>query len=347
MAGEQELNRSLTELSRTYSERKEAMHLTPFNSRRVLDTALELTGQPLLSVVGDEDTDAEVLEVGHLGPRWRAALHGLDTRLKPGVLRPITFDDRAAAGRTDLVHVHLGHALLQKASRILRSSLFGSDSRVHRVTAVVVDDLPVSCVAAVSRLVLVGRGGLRLHEDVVVTGIRFKGNDLAEEKVNDVLDRVLDAPDLRLASQRIRKQLAEQWNADGSRMRARLEQAMRRRAERRQTDVTERLEQRRDADVQRAHQIFDAFRANLTDSLRRLKDAEEEQRWSLLPDDQQRQRATDIRNMEERLLTLSDEERREVAGIKERYADVQPFVSAAAVVFALTPRDAAAMGGAR
>ena len=49
--------------------------------------------------------------------------------------------------------------------------------------------------------------------------------------------------------------------------------------------------------------------------------------------------------MERRLLSLGDEQEREFAGIRERYADVRPFVSAAAVVFALTPADAAAMGG--
>jgi hypothetical protein len=43
--------------------------------------------------------------------------------------------------------------------------------------------------------------------------------------------------------------------------------------------------------------------------------------------------------MEERLATLGEEERRETAGIAERYADVRPHVSAAAVVFALNTAD--------
>ena len=43
LAGGQELNRTLTELSRTYDDRKAEMHLTPANARRVVDTALELT----------------------------------------------------------------------------------------------------------------------------------------------------------------------------------------------------------------------------------------------------------------------------------------------------------------
>ena len=120
LAGGIELNRRLTELSRTYAERKGALHLTPGNARRVVDTALRLTAQPLLVEVGDDRTDAEVFEVPALGSSWQPALRGLDTRLRPGQWRPITFDDRAAAGRTDLVNIHLGHALLQKAARILR-----------------------------------------------------------------------------------------------------------------------------------------------------------------------------------------------------------------------------------
>ena len=40
LAGGMELNRRLTELSRTYGERKAEMHLTPANALRVVDTAL-------------------------------------------------------------------------------------------------------------------------------------------------------------------------------------------------------------------------------------------------------------------------------------------------------------------
>ena len=188
LAGGMELNRRLTELSRTYDERKVEMHLTPGNERRVVDAALALTAQPPLVEVGDDRTDAQVFEVPALGPAWQPALDGLDTRLEPGVSRPITFDDRAAAGRSDLVHVHLGHALMRRSTRLLRSALFGVESPVHRVTAVVVDGVPQSCVAAVSRLVLVGRGGLRLHEEVFLTGIRMRGQAMAEAKVEEVFD---------------------------------------------------------------------------------------------------------------------------------------------------------------
>lgn len=335
------LNRELTALSESYAERREQMHLTPVNARRVVDTALTLDHQPTLVEVGDEHTDAEVFEVPTLSPRWQPALAGLATRLHPDRLRPVTFDDEAARGRTALVHAHLGHPLLQKAARLLRTALLRSDSRLHRATAVVVPGLPVSCVASVSRLVLVGRGGLRLHEEVFVTGVRFRGHQLAEGKVHDLLDQALDAADLRLASPAVRRALAGQWSAPDSALRTRLAEATARRAQRRREAVADRLAERCTGDVARAEEIFEAFRGNLRDSLQRLHDEELDAASMLaFADDQRRQRALDVRRMEERLATLDDEERREVAALRTRYADVRAYVTTAAVVFAVAPEDA-------
>jgi hypothetical protein len=114
---------------------------------------------------------------------------------------------------------------------------------------------------------------------------------------------------------------------------------MTRRAEDHQTRVSERLEQRREADATRAREIFAAFRRNLSESLAAIRETEAAQLEMLFTDDQQAQRRHDIRMMEERLATLADEECRELAAIEERYADVRPHVSAAAVVFALSAAD--------
>jgi hypothetical protein len=340
LAGSMELNRRLTELSSTYDQRKLAMHLTPENARRVVDSALALTAQPPLDEIGDDRTDARVFEVPALGPSWQHALEGLDTRLHPGVPRPITFDDKAAQGRTDLVYVHLGHALMQRSARLLRSALFSVDSPVHRVTAVVVEDAPESCVAAISRLVLVGRGGLRLHEEVFLTGVRLRGQAMAEAKVEAVLDEALDAERLRPADENTRAQLAQLWNADDSRLRTRLLSAVTRRAETHQERVTEELKARRASDITRAREIFAAFRRNLTESRDRLAAEISKQDEMLFTDDQQRQRRRDLAGMDDRLESLHEEEQREIAAIDERYTDIKPHVAAAAVVFALTPTDA-------
>lgn len=102
----------------------------------------------------------------------------------------------------------------------------------------------------------------------------------------------------------------------------------------------EQLARREATDVQRAHDIYAAFRTNLRDSLAALRRAEEEAAATLFADDQQRQRRRDVDAMERRLDELDGEETREVTAIAERYAEVKPHTTAAAVVFALTHADA-------
>ena len=268
---------------------------------------------------------------------------GLDTRLNPGIRRPITFDPAAAKDRTDIALVHLGHPIVSKAQRLLRRSLWSADSPLHRITAVVVEDLPESFVAAVTRMVLVGRGGLRLHEEVFLAGVRLRGRRaMAEDKAEDALNIALDAGGLTLANEEVRRALADYWNAPDAAVRSRLLESMEARSGRRHVAVAAQLGRRETAETQRAGEIFAAFRVNLRDSLAELRTKQEEEAAMLWADDQQRQWRRDIEAMQQRLDELDDEEQREVAAVRERYRDIKPHTSAAAVVFALTPEDAEA-----
>lgn len=344
LAGGMELNSRLTQLEQGYDASRTEMHLDPANLRRVVDTALRINHQSLLAPNHEfaQDTDAEVFDLPPLTSGWHDTVRGLDTRLNPGVQRPITFDADAAEGRDDVVYVHLGHPIVQKAQRLLRRSLWSVDSPLNRVTAVVVDDLEESFVAAVTRMVLVGRGGIRLHEEVFLAGVRVKGRRaMAEEKAEAALDKALDREGLALAQPQVRDQLCDLWNVPDAPLRVRLEESMRARADRRHDLVLQQLAKRQDADTQRAHEIFAAFRTNLRDSLNSLKAAEEEAQGQLFADpDQQRQWRRDVEAMTRRLEELDDEEAREIAAITDRYADVKPHTTAAAVVFALTRDDA-------
>jgi superfamily II DNA or RNA helicase len=344
LAGGMELNARLTQLEQGFDESRNEMHLDPANLRRVVDTALRINHQSPLIPNHEfaQDTDAEVFDLPALTSGWQATLRGLETRLRPEVRRPVTFDAKAAEGRADLVYVHLGHPIVQKAQRLLRRSLWSVDSPLNRVTAVVVDDLDESFVAAVTRMVLVGRGGIRLHEEVFLAGVRLKGRRaMAEEKAESALDTALDRESLLLADQRVRDQLCDMWNVPDAPLRLRLEESMQARAGGRHKHVLEQLAKRQEADVQRAREIFAAFRANLRDSLSRLKKEEDDAQGQLFADpDQQRQWRRDIDAMTRRLDELDDEEGREIAAITDRYADVKPHTTAAAIVFALTRADA-------
>jgi hypothetical protein len=257
------------------------------------------------------------------------------------VLRPITFDSAAADGRSDLVYVHLGHPIVQKAQRLLRRSLWSVDSSLNRVTAVVVDDLPESFVAAATRMVLVGRGGVRLHEEVFLVGVRLKGRRaMAEEKAEAALDHALDGDALTLADPATLRALCELWNTPDAPLRLRLTESMQARADRRHQLVLEQLTRREESDAKRAEEIFAAFRVNLTSSLAALRSKEAEAEATLFADEQQRQRRRDMQAMQDRIAELDDELLREIETISARYADVEPHTTAAAVVFALSRTDA-------
>jgi superfamily II DNA or RNA helicase len=341
LAGGLELNAQLTRLEQGYAASKANLHLESANLRRAVDTALRISHQPPLIETIDPTSGRNIFQIPVLGPAWQSSLAGLDSRLDRGVWRPITFDDRIADGRDDVVYVHLGHPLVKKAQRLLRRSLWSADAPLNRVTAVVVDGLDESFVAAVTRMVLVGRGGLRLHEEIFLAGVRLRGRrTIAEERAEQLLDQALDADTLTLAPPAVRIELTSEWNAADSPLRARLLDSMDRRAETRHQRVAEQLTRREQADTTRAREIFAAFRRNLTESLDKLDRAERDAEWMLLPDEQQRQRRRDMDAMRRRLDSLHDEEQREVDAITDRYRDIKPHTSAAAIVFALTPADA-------
>ena len=243
-----------------------------------------------------------------------------------------------------MAYEHLGSELMTKAARVLRGNLYGQESKLHRVTAVIMPGLEYTCAAAVSRMVLVGRGGLRVHEEVFVTGLRFGAQNMAGSKAQDLLGTALDAShQLRLASPNILAHLSKVWTADNGRLRTRLEDAVNRQAETLQQKSTEKLSERRDADLNRAKDIFEQFRVNLRDSLKQLHDQDEEQgqlMLDLFSDEEKRQRQRDIRKMEDRLDSLDEEEQRELAMIRTRYQDIKPYTSIAALVFAVSEQDA-------
>lgn len=310
------------------------------------NTALELTNQPqLIPVEHDGKPEPGVFRLPDLNRSWQPIANGLRMLLDPTTIRPITFDPTIAKQQPDVAYEHLGSELMTKAARVLRSNLYGQESMLHRVTAVVIPGLDHTCAAAVSRMVLVGRGGLRVHEEVFVTGLRFRAQNMAEDIVQNLLDSSLDASHtLSLASPTILAHLGAAWDANNGRLRTRLEAAVAKKAEKLQQDSTEKLEERRDADLNRAKGIFDQFRSTLHDSLRRIRLLDETEdgqlMLDLLSEDERRQRQRDIRKMEDRLDSLDDEEQRELDMIRTRYQDVKPYTTIAALVFAVSEQDA-------
>ena len=353
-AGEQVINRvlnaeqkqraDLTKLAERLEGSRERMHLHGGNLLRVFEEGLRISGQPSLVEVGDPREEAVLYQVpAGLSRTWVPALTGLDTRLAPGILRPITFDEERARQQTDVVFAHLGHPLIQRAARELRGKVWSRDA-VNGVSAVVVDDLDQSLAVAVVRLVLVGEGGTRLHEEVFLAGTRIsRRQEIGVERAEELLTTTLDNARLDAPGEATLQRLVSHWNTDAGHAEgigARVADAVENRAERRKRQVTADLESRRAADLDAVDQIFDRFRSTLEGTLASAEEARragEDMLFQL--DEEKQQREKDLARVRTRLAALEDEQNSERESIERRYRDVQAHTFVAALVFALTPED--------
>ncbi|MFE5410164.1 DISARM system SNF2-like helicase DrmD [Microbacterium sp. NPDC056569] len=355
-AGEQVINRvlqaehalgqNLTRLAERLGASRDRMHLHEGNLLRVFEQGLRISGQPQPVEVDDPREEARLFQVPPgLSRTWVPALAGLDTRLAPGVLRPITFDEERARHQTDVVYAHLGHPLIQRAARELRGQVWTRTDQVRGISAVIVDGLDTSFAAGVARLVLVGEGGTRLHEEVFLAGTRVsRRQELGIEKAEDLLASALDGTRLRQPSERVLSALAADWNQEHEALdgiRNRVSAAIQNRAERLKSGVEVELQERRNADLKSVDAIFDNFRSTLESTIAAAEEARRagEEALFQLPEEK-KQRDTDLARVRTRLSHLEDELHAERDAVERRYRDVQPHTFVAALVFALTPEDA-------
>ncbi|MFJ6096605.1 DISARM system SNF2-like helicase DrmD [Williamsia muralis] len=345
MRGEKVLNAELARLEEDLRCSRERLHLRPENLQRVVETAFELNQLPPLELVGSQDADVPVFRLPNLDTSWEQVTRGLYTRLDPEHPRPIAFDPavlkpREEGGDPDVVYMHLGSPLLQRTTRRLRAALWGGDRSLQRVTATVVPGLEESYAVAVTRLVLIGRAGLRLHEEVFLAGTRLaRRQAVGEQRAEALLESTLDRNDLGGVPAGVAEQLAGAWNAlDENGLRARIEQAITARAKRRQRDVEGQLSARRDADRARVEEIFDRFGTTLCDALVAAEAMDSDPQLTLF-DDERRQSDRDLREIKRRIDVLVDERERELAAVDTRYDDIRTWEFPAAVIFAIAPKD--------
>jgi superfamily II DNA or RNA helicase len=340
MRGEKVLNAELTRLEEDLATSRERLHLRPENLERVVAVAFALNHLPPLELVGSENTDVPIYRLPNLDNSWEQVTRGLYTRLDPTRPRPIAFDPRVLAEDPDVVYMHLGSPLLQRATRRLRAALWGGDRALERVTATVVPGLDESYAVAVTRLVLVGRAGLRLHEEVFLAGTRLaRRQALGEQRAEALLESALDRTDLAGVPKQVAIDLAEAWRSDAEdALRARVERAIVERTDRRRRDVQAQLFERRDADRGRVIEIFDRFGITLREALAEAEALEDEAQLALF-DDERRQSERDLREIRKRIEALSEERDRELAAVDTRYDDIRAWEFPAAVIFAIAPRD--------
>jgi superfamily II DNA or RNA helicase len=349
LTADTDVSQQVRRLRRDLDVTVEELKVTPEHAKRLVDTALELDGEQPLRQVVDEKLLAEGLyEVPALTKSWARATEGLLEKLEregqEPRRRPITFDPASAKGRHDIVLAHLGHPLVDMSARLLRAAVWSRHTGLHRVTAVVSDDpaLESTLVGAYSRFVLVGKDGVRLHEEILYAGgwLREDGTFRRVESlsaVSGMLDRTLSSG--TSVAPAIQARLAAQWE----RGRSGLIAAIERRTEERLVSLTNKLAARQEAERQVIITGTARFEATLRRALAESA-VEEDALFSVVEgrgDEREiAQWRRDREGWQARLDELVAKRDRELAKIASRYTEITPHGFPVAVIFVVPRREA-------
>ena len=296
----------------------EDLGITPDAVRQVVETALALSNQlPLLPI--NDDTLGSTFRVPELTRSWAATVAGLADPITRE-LRPVTFDGEVSRGRTDVIHLHLGHPLVTKCLRLLRSRVWAASGNtdLSRVTARV-GDVDALTVLAHSRVVITGSDGRRLHEEVVAAGGRWNSGRFDALNVGDTAE-ALRAITSRQAPRHVRDMLAGQWE----RMSGGVLKAVEDRAAEIGRQRSARLDKRRDDEAEQITKIL----SDLQSSIRKqLADADLPEQLDLFSGDERRQYDRDLDALRRRLDSIPAEIDAEREHLRTRYAtrDVRTF----------------------
>jgi superfamily II DNA or RNA helicase len=315
------------------------LHVAGPNIRRIVDTALVLAGQPPLVDRPDGLIEPPILTRG-----WERTLEGIEDPLDRSIRRPLTFD--AERGGPDVFHAHLGWRLVDQAQRLLRSALWGELSTLARVTgvsALLPDDIGAEelLVTALTRLVLVGADGIRLHEEVFLAARavppqgrsrRIEVEERRFEELRRSVEAALD-PDACLRSpQAAARRLSNIW----SEIKQPLANDVAVRAEIRTAALERDLARRKAEDLERIDAVIEHMRVSLSDALGEPKP--QQLRFDDLDQPERRQLEIDRATWRARLDRLDEDREQERAAVELRYLGVRTLTFPVAVVLVTQDR---------
>ncbi|HXP33690.1 MAG TPA: DISARM system SNF2-like helicase DrmD [Acidimicrobiales bacterium] len=339
---ERNLREEVARLARRLEETRIELGISPGAVEHVVRVGLGLARQaPLVPATLDRSpTDRRpagpVFEVGQLTGSWARTVLDLPDPLDPEQIRPITFDhDVAADAADDVVLAHLGHPLVTQAMRLLRGRIWSSDeSDLSRVTARIVPDAALTELVIVvhARLVITGRGGHRLHEEVIAAGGRVARGRFSREGYGvGELARVLGAAGDDLPPPHIREALARSWPT----FEEQLQLALRARAEDRAESLERLLAAKVEDEVTTMRAVLDELRRGI---LSQLADLEEPEQLTFgFARDEREQFARDVGALRARVDAIPAEADAEELAIRRRYEEQSQRVFPAAITF-LVPR---------
>lgn len=327
---ERELDARIQKQIQTFYSERHALHLMPANVQKVVEVALELGGQPPLQPAAGRPGAYYLPPLR--GSTWNLAKTGLAHPFT-GEERPIVFDN-ALATDDSVVLAHLNHPLVLLAQRLLRAEVWSAQGKLNRVTARLVPDHALSAPALVAyaRLVVIGGGRYRLHEELIAAGGYLTFGDRPSFRRMSVgdLTTALDSATDRMPGDRALQALQGAWEFVAPSLRSALDARMQDRL----ATITNQLEERKTQE----QQDVDAILNELAESIRREIKPVAQLTLPGFSDAERDQFMRDLDALRTRLERIPHEIAREQAAVRARYADFQPRLFPVAVALLIPER---------
>ncbi|MFC5752601.1 DISARM system SNF2-like helicase DrmD [Actinomadura rugatobispora] len=328
-----ELAQDLQRLADTLTGSRTRLNLSPATVERVVRTALRLEhNKDLLDAPAPPGFTGACFRVPPLTGSWADARNDGLHHPVTGEERVVTFDGDAAAGRSDVVLLHLGNRLVQMCLRLLRAELWSGAHGVarrtglSRVTARVVpgDLLRTPAVAAHIRVVMTGAEGTRLHEEILLAGGVIEGGALTRVKAEDLQAWLAAATD-ETPPQPLLDTLTGLWPEIEPRLARILDTRVNQRKGRLDADLAARCEE----EVQAMREVL----AELQHSIRATLDDDDQWEQPSLFEIEQEQLRADHQALRDRLAAIPEQLKHETSALERRYAKPRARWFPAAVTF--------------
>lgn len=300
---------------------REVWSLTPENLYDVLEQALEMTGHPGLEHAGEG-----LYRLPHLPASWHELKSSITDR--KGRILKLAFDSKIAFANEHTRLIHLEHPLMRRAASAFRANLWSSGLHqshdLQRVTYRVIDGGGGAAPALLgfARLVVIGRDGAKLHEEIVELGGEIAKANLESldlERIKALLDAPYKHPKLPLA---LATQLTMYFPSHVRTLERLLETA---RSEL-EVDVRNALADKANAEAKLVRELI---KERIKEIDQRVKDAERDygDQVPLFSDEEMGQYNEDLNWLKRRREALREGREDEVKKVKTRYEvrDVRMF----------------------
>ena len=246
-------------------------------------------------------------------------------------IRPVVFDHGLAVGRDDLVLVHLGHPLVQRCLRLLRSEVWAPPERrkLSRVSVRVVphDALDHPVVAAHARLVILGGDQGRLHEELIQAGGMLRSGRFRRLNLGELSSALSSAKrgDVAAASESLKARIRDLWPSHRDALVASLCARMKAQVQ----GLLATLDERAAREAEQIRYVLEELRQTILAEVHAAK-PEQFELWAK-PEQEQLERNRSA--LTERAEAIPAEIAREQEAVRRRYQNPEPRLFPVAVTY--------------